>query len=66
MTPREILPFAVPLGLIQLGLIIYSLIDLFKPERRVKYLGKPIWAVIILLVNLLGPILYLLAGREEG
>ena len=66
MTARELLPVLIPLGLIQLGLIVFALVDLAKPERRVRYLGKPVWAAIILLLNLLGPILYLVVGREEG
>ena len=63
---REALPLILPLAAIQLGLIIFSLIDLARGERRAKYLPKAAWAAIILLGGLLGSIVYLLAGREEG
>jgi len=53
----------LPLIVIQLGLMIYALVDLAKRER-VKG-EKWIWAVVIVLVNIIGPIVYLVAGREE-
>jgi hypothetical protein len=53
----------LPLIVIQLGLMIYALVDLAKRER-VKG-EKWIWVVVIVLVNIIGPIVYLVAGREE-
>lgn len=66
MALREALPLILPLVAIQFGLMIFSLFDLAKPERRVKYIGKVAWVLVIILGNLLGPIVYLLAGREEA
>ncbi|MEI6046578.1 MAG: PLD nuclease N-terminal domain-containing protein [Chloroflexota bacterium] len=63
--PLEILPFLVPLILIELGLVIFALVDLFKAERRVKGGNKLIWALVILFVSTIGPLVYLIAGREE-
>lgn len=54
-----------PLVLIDLGMVVYSIIDLYKPDRRVKGGNKLIWLLVILLVSTLGWIIYLLAGREE-
>jgi ABC-2 type transport system ATP-binding protein len=54
-----------PVLLIQLGLAVLGLIDLLRPERRVRGGNKAIWAVVIVLVNLVGPIVYFLAGRDE-
>ena len=60
---RELLPFLIPIILIQLGLMIAALVDLI---RREKTRGpKWVWALIIVLVNLIGPILYFVLGREE-
>ena len=53
----------LPLIVIQLGLMVYALVDLAKRER-VKG-EKWIWVVVIVLVNIIGPIVYLVAGREE-
>jgi Phospholipase_D-nuclease N-terminal len=55
----------LPLVLIELGLVLFSLVDLFKPERRVVGNNKLVWALIIVLVGTIGPIVYLLAGRKQ-
>ena len=56
----------IPLLVIQLGLLIAALYDLTRPGRRVKGDNKVIWALIIIFVSMIGPILYFLAGREEA
>jgi Phospholipase_D-nuclease N-terminal len=56
----------LPLALIELGLVIFSLVDLFKPERRVIGDNKLVWALIIVLVGTIGPVVYLLAGRKQS
>jgi glucose uptake protein GlcU len=55
----------VPLVLIDLGMVVYSIIDLYKPDRRVKGGNKLIWLLVILLVSTLGWLVYLLVGRDE-
>ncbi len=65
VTPlRQILPFIIPLVLIQLILMIVALIDLSKREK-VRWLPKWAWAIIIIIGELLGPILYFILGRED-
>jgi hypothetical protein len=66
MTLQEILPFLIPLIVLQLLLMGVGLYDLTRPERQVKGDSKVVWALIIIFVNLLGPLLYFLFGREEG
>ena len=57
------LPLLIPILLIQLGLMIFAIIDLVK---RQKTRGpKWVWAIVIVLVNFIGPILYFVIGREE-
>lgn len=56
----------LPLVVIELGLVVFSLVDLFKPERRVIGDKKLVWALIIVLVGTIGPIVYLLAGRKQN
>jgi hypothetical protein len=59
----KILPFIIPLVLLQLGLMVFALVDLSK---RVKTRGpKWLWALIIIFGELLGPVIYFLFGREE-
>ena len=56
----------VPFAIIELGLMIYALYDLFQEDRRVRGDSKVMWALIIFLVNILGPLVYLFVGRDES
>jgi hypothetical protein len=58
-----LLPFLIPVLIIQLGLMAAALLDLVKRERVRG--PKWMWVVIILFVNLIGPIIYFLVGRED-
>jgi hypothetical protein len=55
-----------PIVVIDLLLIVYALYDLSRPDRRVKGGSKLIWALVILLVSTIGPLVYLFAGREDA
>lgn len=55
----------LPLVLIDLGMVVYSIVDLYRPERRVRGGNKTVWLIVILLVSTLGWLAYLLAGRED-
>ena len=62
----SLLLILLPLLVIELGLVVFSLVDLFKPERQVIGDNKLVWALIIVLVGTIGPIVYLLAGRKQN
>lgn len=66
MELSEILPLLIPLAVIQLGLLAFALRDLLNRERRVKGGNKLVWALIIIFVNLIGPLVYFFVGREEA
>jgi uncharacterized membrane protein YhaH (DUF805 family) len=60
---KQYLPFLIPIIVIELALVITALVDLV---RREKTRGpKWMWALIIVLVNFIGPIIYFVAGRSE-
>ena len=59
-----ILPLILPLILLQVGLLIWALIDLTQPDRRVRGDNKVVWALIIIFFQLIGPLLYFIVGRE--
>jgi len=63
--PR-ILLLVVPLLLLQLGLLIAAVVDLLRMDRHVRGGSKGMWAMVIVFVNLLGPILYFLVGRVDA
>ena len=62
-TIRDYVPFLIPLILLQLALMAFALVDLARRERTRG--PKWMWAIIIVLGELLGPVIYLLLGREE-
>ena len=60
---RQFLPFLIPIIVLQLVLLAVALLDLVRRERTRG--PKWAWVLIILFVNIIGPILYLVLGREE-
>ena len=43
--------------------MIFALVDLIKREQ-VKG-SKVVWALVIILINIIGPIVYLIFGRKD-
>jgi hypothetical protein len=52
-----------PILVIQAILLIVALIDLIKIEKTNG--PKWIWAIVILIINIIGPILYFVVGRRN-
>ena len=65
MTFEEVLPFLIPLVVLQFVLIVVALRDLLRPERRVRGGNKLVWGLAIVFLQLFGPLLYLTLGRED-
>ncbi|MBN2026956.1 MAG: PLDc N-terminal domain-containing protein [Actinobacteria bacterium] len=42
--------------------MVYALVDVARRER-VRYGSKLLWVVVIVLINIIGPIIYLAWGR---
>lgn len=57
------IPLLIPLLIIQLGLVVVALWDLIKRERTRG--PKWVWVLVILFINFIGPIIYLVVGRED-
>jgi hypothetical protein len=56
-------PLLVPIAVLELGLLVWALVDLLRRERTKG--PKWVWALVIIFINLIGPIIYLMVGREE-
>ena len=66
LKPEQIVALVVPIVLIQLGLMVAALFDLEHEDRRVRGGNKLVWILVIVFVNVIGPIAYFVAGREEA
>jgi hypothetical protein len=53
----------IPLVIIELGLMIVALWDLIKRQQTRG--PKWLWVLVIVLVNFIGPIIYLVIGRQD-
>jgi ABC-2 type transport system ATP-binding protein len=66
MQLAQIALIVIPLVLIEIGLMLFCVYDLFQEDRRVRGDSKIVWALIIFFVNGIGPLIYLFAGRDES
>lgn len=57
------LPLFIPIIVIEYGLMIFALIQVIKNE--VIYLPKWGWILIIVLINIIGPIVFLVVGKKK-
>ncbi len=62
---QQVLPVLIPLAIVQYGLAIFGLYDLFQEDRRVKGDNKLVWALIVFFVSMIGPLVYFFVGRDE-
>ena len=62
---NEILPFLIPLVIIQFGLLGYTLYHILT-HKNYKRGTRTLWLIIVIVfMNFVGPILYFLLGKEE-
>ena len=60
----QYLPFIIPLGIIQLGLMTAALIHIFK-HKKYRMGNRVLWVLISVFVNTIGPVLYFCLGRAS-
>nr|WP_083508441.1 PLD nuclease N-terminal domain-containing protein [Peptoniphilus coxii] len=61
---REYLPILIPIIILEIGLMIYSLRHVLKHDRY-KFGSRTMWILIVVFIQIIGPILYLTIGRED-
>lgn len=54
----------LPLIILQLILLVTAIVHLVRNDR-LSQSNKIIWALVIIFVNIIGPIIYLIFGRKE-
>ncbi|TJY38520.1 PLDc_N domain-containing protein [Cohnella pontilimi] len=64
MDEQTLLKALLPLVFVNLVLVITALISLFKAQA-VRGGKKWVWALVIILINMIGPILYFTIGKKE-
>ena len=66
MNINDILPFAIPLIVIEIVLIVITLRHIFTHENY-KRGNRTLWVIVTILgMEFIGPILYFCLGREEA
>ena len=63
-TLLRIIPFLIPLAVIQLGLMIASLVHICT-HTTYRTGNRTLWIVLCVLINVIGPILYFTLGRGD-
>ncbi len=63
---KEILPFLIPLAIVEFALLIYTLRHILT-HRTYRHGNRALWIIVTLVgIQFIGPILYFLLGREES
>lgn len=60
---KELVPFLIPLMILQLLLMISALTMIIQ-QRRFKYLNRTAWIIIVIVFNIVGPVLYFVMERK--
>ncbi|MBF1179382.1 MAG: PLDc_N domain-containing protein [[Eubacterium] sulci] len=61
---REYLPILIPIVVLEIGLMIYSLSHILK-HNKFKFGNKAMWICVVVLIQTIGPILYLTIGKDN-
>lgn len=60
----EYLPFIIPIVLIEMILMLTALIHVLK-HKKYRFGNQIMWVIIVVLLQIIGPILYFTIGRGE-
>jgi len=59
----KLIPLLAPIILVQIALLIAAIVDLIRhPKTRGP---RWVWVLVIVFVNIFGPIIYFIFGREQ-
>lgn len=60
----EYLPFLVPILIIELALAITALVHVLR-HPNYRFGNKAIWILVVILIQIIGPVAYFVFGRGE-
>lgn len=60
----EYLPFILPIFIIEMALMLIALIHVIKHDNY-KFGNKVMWIIIVLFVQIIGPVAYFIIGRGD-
>lgn len=63
MEVQEYLPFLIPLFVLQLILVVTALVMIIR-QQNFRYLNRMAWIIIVIILNIFGPILYFVLERR--
>ena len=61
----EYLPFIIPLALAQFALMGYAVYHVLT-HKSYKRGSRPLWLIVSIVLNFIGPILYFVFGKEDA
>lgn len=61
---KEYLPFLIPLVMAQLALGITALVHVLR-HPNYRFGNQIVWAIIVMLVQIIGPVVYFTFGRGD-
>ena len=60
----QLMPILIPLLVIQLALLIAALVHILKHDTY-RSGNRVLWIIIVVCVNIIGPVLYFILGRSD-
>ncbi len=60
----QYLPFLIPVFILQLALMITALVHILRHDHY-KNGNRVLWIIVVVAVNIIGPILYFALGRSD-
>ena len=58
------LPFLIPVAVLELALAVTALIHVLR-HRTYRFGNRVLWVVVVLVLEIVGPLLYFAFGRED-
>jgi len=60
----EYLPFLIPIALVELVLMITALVHVLR-HTKYRFGNRLLWVIIVVCIQIIGPILYFTVGRGD-